>query len=105
MSILTLFCLHMYPFFRLLLIILCVCLLGLVKGILLFTLIYHSYLYSIESIKHFEFWWKEPDLSYCLNSLKPFDIKYNFRRFDTMKDIISYCYEELDILFDLEKEL
>ena len=22
-----------------------------------------------------------------------------------MKDIISYCYEELDILFDLEKEL
>lgn len=95
MSILTLFCLHMYPFFRLLLIILCVCLLGLVKGILLFTLIYHSYLYFMKSFTN----------SLCLNSLKPFDIKYNFRRFDTMKDIISYCYEELDILFDLEKEL
>lgn len=60
----------------------------------------YSKLRSIETIKHFEFWWKELDLSYCL-----FDIKYNFRRFDTMKDIISYCHEELDVLFDLEKEL
>lgn len=165
MSILTLFCLHMYPFFRLTLILLCVWLLGIVKGILLFALVYYTYLYvmksfyrltlfsaqdrmfilskkeerfniigllildanfspeemkekiinkgikqysklrSIETIKQFEFWWKELDLSYCLNSLNPFDIKYNFRRFDTMKDIISYCYEELDVLFDLEKEL
>lgn len=65
----------------------------------------YSKLRSIEEIKHFEFWWKELDLSVCINKMNPFEIKYNFRRFDTMNDIINYSYEELDVLFDLEKEL
>lgn len=59
----------------------------------------------IQEIKHFEFWWKELPLSECLGRLNPFETRLNFKKFNTIQDIIEYSYEELDILLKLDKEL
>ena len=75
MSILTLFCLHMYPFFRLTHIILCVWLLGIVKGILLFALVYYTYLYVMKSFYRLTLF-SEQDLMFIL-SKKGGTVQYN----------------------------